>query len=142
MEWIQDDGGRSAAGFRGFTGDCGARALAIGAEIPYRDAYDLLTQRERARAIRRGKDPRGQTARNGTSREVMRDVLAELGWSWTPTMGIGTGCTVHLRTGELPDGRLIVSLSRHYAAVIDGVIHDTHDPSRDGTRCVYGYWRT
>jgi hypothetical protein len=25
--------------------------------------------------------------------------------------------------------------------VIDGVIHDTHDCSRGGTRCVYGYWR-
>jgi len=24
--------------------------------------------------------------------------------------------------------------------VIDGVLHDTHDCSRDGTRCVYGYW--
>jgi hypothetical protein len=24
--------------------------------------------------------------------------------------------------------------------VIDGVIHDTFDPSRGGTRCVYGYW--
>ena len=23
----------------------------------------------------------------------------------------------------------------------DGVVHDTYDPSRDGTRCVYGYWR-
>lgn len=20
-------------------------------------------------------------------------------------------------------------------------VHDTYDPSRDGTRCVYGYWR-
>ncbi len=29
---------------------------------------------------------------------------------------------------------------RHYTAVIDGVINDTHDPSREGTRCVYGYW--
>jgi hypothetical protein len=25
--------------------------------------------------------------------------------------------------------------------VIDGVIHDTHDCSRNGTRCVYGYYR-
>jgi len=25
--------------------------------------------------------------------------------------------------------------------VIDGVIFDTHDPSRRGTRCVYGIWR-
>jgi hypothetical protein len=26
-------------------------------------------------------------------------------------------------------------------AVIDGVIHDTHNPDRDGNRCVYGYYR-
>jgi hypothetical protein len=38
-------------------------------------------------------------------------------------------------------GKLVVSLSRHYAAVIDGVIRDTHDCSRDGNRCVYGYWQ-
>jgi hypothetical protein len=25
-------------------------------------------------------------------------------------------------------------------AVIDGVIHDTFNPSRGGSRCVYGYW--
>jgi hypothetical protein len=56
-------------------------------------------------------------------------------------MGIGTGCKVHLRNGELPNGRIIVKLSRHVAAVIDGVLHDlTEEVSRDGTRCVYGYW--
>jgi hypothetical protein len=49
-------------------------------------------------------------------------------------------------------GRLVVSLSRHYTAVIDGVIHDTYDPTRAtifheasgpprmAHRCVYGYW--
>lgn len=56
-------------------------------------------------------------------------------------MGIGTGCTVHLVSQELPGGRLIVSVSKHLTAVIDGVIHDTHNPSRSGTRCVYGYWQ-
>jgi hypothetical protein len=25
--------------------------------------------------------------------------------------------------------------------VIDGVVHDTHDPRRGGTRCVYGYYQ-
>jgi hypothetical protein len=56
-------------------------------------------------------------------------------------MRIGQGCTTHLRRSELPTtGRLIVSVSKHITAVIDGVIHDTHDPSRRGTRCVYGYW--
>jgi hypothetical protein len=40
----------------------------------------------------------------------------------------------------LPPGRLVVSLSKHYVAVINGTIYDTHYPDRDGTRCVYGYW--
>ena len=66
--------------------------------------------------------------------------MAELGFVWTPTMAIGQGCTVHLRADELPKGNLIVSVSSHFVAMIDGVIHDTHDPSRQGTRCVYGYW--
>lgn len=63
------------------------------------------------------------------------------GWVWTPTMFIGSGCKVHLRGDELPAGRLIVSVSKHLVAVIDGVIHDTYDCSRNGTRCVYGYYR-
>ena len=45
-------------------------------------------------------------------------------------MGIGTGCTVHVREDELPEGRLILNLSKRVTAVIDGVIHDTYDPSR------------
>lgn len=67
--------------------------------------------------------------------------MAELGFDWTPTMTIGSGCKVHLKADELPKGRLICMLSRHAVAVIDGVINDTYDPSRDGTRCVYGYWK-
>jgi hypothetical protein len=64
--------------------------------------------------------------------------MIEQGFVWTPTMGIGTGCTVHLRAGELPLGRLVVSISRHYTAVIDGVVWDTIDPCGGGMRCVYG----
>jgi hypothetical protein len=55
-------------------------------------------------------------------------------------MHIGSGCRVHLRADELPPGRLIVEVSRHVVAVIDGVIHDLADPSRGGRRCVYGYF--
>jgi len=55
-------------------------------------------------------------------------------------MGIGTGCKVHLREEELPKGKIIASVSKHLTTVIDGIIHDTHDPQRNGTRCVYGYY--
>jgi hypothetical protein len=55
-------------------------------------------------------------------------------------MKVGSGCQVHLRPDELPSGTLIVKVSKHLTTIIDGMIQDTHDPSRRGTRCVYGYY--
>jgi hypothetical protein len=46
---------------------------------------------------------------------------------------------VHLHPDDLPKGRLIVAIST--TVVIDGVLRDTHDCTRGGKRCVYGYWR-
>ena len=66
--------------------------------------------------------------------------FSEHGWRWVPCMTIGSGCKVHLRADELPDGNLIVRLSRHLACVRNGVLHDNHDSSRGGTRCCYGYY--
>ena len=65
--------------------------------------------------------------------------MQSLGFKSVATMGIGTGCKVHLKADELPKGRIICNLSRHYCAVVDGVINDTYDPSRGETRCVYSY---
>jgi hypothetical protein len=147
---VYDDGGRAAAGYKGTAGDCVCRAIAIATERPYQEVYETLrsglreyagSRRDRtAKRIARGRGRRGTTPRNGISPKVYGPYLKALGWQWTPTMRIGSGCKVHLRANELPPGRLIVQVSRHLAAVIDGVIHDTHDCSRSGTRCVYGYW--
>ena len=92
------------------------------------------------------------------------------GFAWIATMRIGQGCRVHLHDGELPEGRLVVRLSKHVTAVVDGVIHDNHNPQREehrlerfpgwqfarvksgqtitangvasvSRRCVYGYWK-
>lgn len=67
-------------------------------------------------------------------------VLLRYGFKWVPTMQIGSGCKTHLRNDELPSGKIVARVSRHYVAVVDGIVHDTHDPSRDGSRCVFGYW--
>lgn len=140
LPWEYDDGGRATAGFSGETGDCGVRAVAIAMGRPYADVYVAFS--ELGKRERRTKRRRRQShPRTGIHRPTFRKYMAAAGWVWVPTMGIGTGCRVHLRRGELPCGRLIVNLSRHYAAVVDGVVRDTYDPSRDGTRCVYGYWR-
>jgi hypothetical protein len=124
------------SGIEWVAGDCVTRAIAIAAGLDYREVYDDLNSRVRDRAKRR----KNEGARTGIHKDITRATIADLGWHWTPTMGIGTGTTVHVRAEELPAGRVIVQMSKHVAAVIDGVLHDTHDSSRDGTRCVYGYW--
>ena len=150
MKYVYDDGGRAAAGFRGKAGDCVARSIAIASGKHYTEVYDALA----AGMGSQRKATKGRSARNGvsTSRKWFKNYMASLGFKWVPTMGIGTGCKVHLRADELPAGRLVVAVSKHYTAVIDGAIHDTHDPQRlafgtssdaediQGTRCVYGYW--
>ena len=139
-----NDGGREQAGYRGEAGDCVTRAIAIASELPYQKVYDAMacgngTQRKSSRDKRK----RSKTARDGiiTSRKWFKDYMASIGFKWTPTMQIGSGCKVHLRPDELPKGRLIVSCSKHYTTMLDGVINDVYDCSREGKRCVYGYWR-
>lgn len=138
MKFVANDGGRTAAGFKGKTGDCVTRAVAIASSRPYQEVYDGLNAYKAS--LRQTKRVRGSSARTGVSRRVYEEYLKTRGWQWVPTMGVGTGCKVHLRESELPKGRLIVRLSGHVAAVIDGVLHDTYDCSRNGTRCVYGYY--
>ena len=172
MNFVYDDGGREAAGFKGATGDCVVRAIAIAAQIPYREVYDALS--EGCRSERRSKHNRKRSVSASagvrTQMKWFKDYMASIGWSWTPTMGIGTGCKVHLVAEELPAGRLIVHTARHSVAVIDGVVHDLWDCSRPKwylfpdkgqelkpgqwreswrgemwvhekpNRCVYGYW--
>ena len=148
ISFIQSDGGRAAAGFRGEAGDCATRAIAIALGLPYRQVYEELQDRQRLwlRTGRPSKAKRAMLAkssssvRNGTAKAVITDFLSDRGWIWTPTMHVGRGTQVHLRADELPAGRLICRLSRHVAAVVDGVLHDTHDCSRDGCRAVYGFY--
>ena len=143
MKIVIDDGGRAAAGFKGKAGDCVCRAIAIVTGKPYAEVYQRLGKETGAQRATRRTKKQSASARNGvwTSCKWFDDYMAELGLEWTRTMKIGQGCTVHLKADELPSGGLVVSLSRHMAAVIDGELHDTHDCSRDGTRCVYGYWK-
>jgi hypothetical protein len=167
MQHVYDDGGREVAGFTGHTGDCGARAFAIASGRSYQEVYDLIN--ELAAKERTGKRKRSKSsARSGLYSATAHKLAYELQWrdgqylgtvKWMSCMNIGSGCKVHLTDGELPMGRLVVRVSKHYTAVIDGVIHDTHDPQREGGtfhwhnaegnivraaqsggRCVYGYW--
>ena len=143
-----NDGGRMNAGFKGQTGDCVTRAIAIVTQKSYQEVYNAMNalSKEQKLGYRKEKSMYGtkyvkvSAARTGVVKKVYDKYLKELGYTWIATMGIGTGCRIHLKKEELPEGRLVASLSGHLVAVIDGVINDTHDCSRGGTRCVYGYY--
>jgi hypothetical protein len=163
--FVYDDGGRTAAGFKGSAGDCVVRAIAIATGKPYREVYDALAEGNmNERRFSRSGRPTGhrgrRSARNGVTRKVYEHYLFNLGFKWVPTMQIGSGCKVHLLKEELPKGTLIVRLSKHLTAVINGVIHDTYNPQRgefaymkagpegravvdhiSPERCVYGYYQ-
>jgi hypothetical protein len=167
-QWVYNDGGRSNY-FKGSAGDCGPRAVAIATGMDYKEVYDRLfaiqkefveKKRARVRSKRWGRihNKTAHRVREGTWKETVQRFMAEIGWIWKPTMFIGRGCKVHLQADELPKGNLVVCVSKHYTAVIDGIINDTYNPNdrvgittihhRDGTvevlpvknRCVYGYF--
>lgn len=139
INFVYDDGGRAAAGYKDSAGDCTVRAIAIATQKPYKEVYKALNDLAHKHNQRKRKY-KSKTAGRGVHRCVYDEYLKNLGWRWKATTGIGIGCRVHLRADELPKGRIICRLSGHHTAVVDGVIHDTYDPSRNGGRCVYGYW--
>lgn len=128
MEWIYDDGGRSKYFKAKNVGDCITRSIAIASQTDYKEVYDYIRKIS------------GKTPRDGVLYKYARKAAEHFGGTWVPTMKIGTGCKVHLTESELPEGRLVVSVSKHYTAVIDSTIHDIFDPTRGGMRCVYGYY--
>jgi hypothetical protein len=139
MQIVITDGGRKEAGYKSKkSGDCVCRAISIATKQDYQKVYDDLNEvAERERP--RGKNKRSNS-NTGVHKATIKRYMENLGWTWVPTMKIGSGCKVHLKKEELPSGSLVVSVSKHLVAVIDGVINDNHDPARNGTRCVYGYW--
>lgn len=138
--FVYNDGGRKESGFEGDTGDCCVRALAIVTGKPYKEIYDKVN--EFSKCEKTGKKKKGKSnARTGVYKTTTKKVMAFYGLKFVPTMFIGSGCKVHLKKEELPSGNIICNVSKHFVAMKDGVVHDTHDPSRGGTRCVYGYWK-
>lgn len=127
MKFKYNDGGRSKY-FKGNADDCVTRAIAIATGLDYKYIYNTI------------KDLLQHTPRNGLTKQETRDIMNYFGFEWVSLMTIGGGCHFHLKEDELPNGIIICQVTKHVTTVIDGVINDTFNPSRDGKRCVYGYW--
>lgn len=139
MEFKYNDGGREKY-FKGKTGDCVTRAIAIATEKDYLEVYNVINELAKKERITKNKKTKSN-ARTGVYKDTYKQYLESLGWKWYPCMKIGSGCTTHLCKEELPGGTIICKLSKHLVCVKDGVIHDTYDCSRGEKRCVYGYFK-
>lgn len=146
--YVFHDGGRAAAGLKGTAGDCVVRAIAIATGRAYTAVYTelVLASKEFARTRRcyvakKLQKPDACAPRNGVFRVVYDAYLKEQGWEWVPTMKPGQKWRLHVKKDELPEGKIILRLSKHLTACIGGVIYDNHDCSRGGNRMVYGYYK-
>jgi hypothetical protein len=139
MRVVITDGGRSNYFQKENVRDCVTRAIALATGLDYKKVYDDLN--ELAKLERKGKRKRRvSNSREGVYRTTYEKYLKKLGWNFVPLMSIGSGCKCHLTESELPEGTIICRLSHHLVCVKDRVIYDTYDCSREGTRCVYGYF--
>ena len=131
LELKINDGGRSRYFKAESVGDCVTRAIAIASQKDYKEVYDAL------KALM-GK---GNSPRNGVDKKTITKYMNGQGFTWVSKMKVGQGVICHLAKNEVPmKGRIICSCSHHLVAVVDGVVNDTYDSRREGTRAVYGYW--
>lgn len=138
MKFNYNDGGRSKY-FKNKASDCVVRAIAIASDSDYIKIFndiEMSMNRFSVRGREKGSPDKGVN-RHKVYDKYLKEVI---GMKWQPTMYFGSGCKVHLKADELPKGKIICRCSRHLVAVIDGVINDNHDCSRDEKRCVYGYY--
>lgn len=140
LDFQYNSGGRENYFKKERVGDCVCRAIAIANDMDYLEVYNMINEYAKKEHITKRKKKKS-SARNGVFKGTEKKILEKLGWSWVATMEIGKGCQVHLRANEIPMNKtIIVQVSRHLTCVKSGVINDTYDCSKDGNRCVYGYW--
>lgn len=140
FNFVFDDGGREDAGYKGMAGDCVVRSVAIATGEDYKTIYEAMwaiVRRQREAGVK-GADK--VSPRSGVPRGVYEQYLFENGWEWHTQMRVGQKARTHVLPYELPREDVIVRLSGHMSAIVNGEIHDTFDPSREGTRTVYGFF--
>jgi len=126
MEFKYNDGGRKAAGFKGTTRDCAARAMAIALDLDYKSVYKELAQAN-------ANNGRSKSVRNGMNKDVYTNVLERYGFVWLPAPQFAGR---KARCSDL-QGVVIAKQAHHFVAVINGVINDTWNCTQ---KMVYGYW--
>lgn len=147
MKFVYSTGGREKYFKAENVGDCVCRAISNATNIDYLTVYKMIQE-----LSKNEKCSRKSSARNGVSKDIVDNLLKELGWIKIVTCKVGQGVRMHLTEEELPKGNLIVRISKHLTNVREGVIYDTYNCSLqeyfddfgnkviNDKRAVYAYW--
>ena len=152
MKFVYSDAGRSKYFDKEGVSDCVVRAICNASGKDYKEVYDELNRLEKTMKV--GKHERRGSARNGIRLRVVKHYIENiLGWTHHSVMSKGTGVTMHLTEDEIPNGTLIVDISKHLTCVKDKTIYDTYNCSTkmyysylddeykvNNRRAVYNYW--
>lgn len=135
--YTYDDGGRSDAGFKGDTGDCAVRAIAILTRTPYADVYERMAACMRIA----GYGASGNAYRQRPRRDLKPAISARDLQNLVKTsyglhrVKLGHGPRPTYSEGWALHGDCLVGTARHVAAIVDGDLRDTFDGRfYDGTR--------
>jgi hypothetical protein len=146
-----DDGGRKAAGFKGITGDCVTRAIAIATRTKYSAVYEKLNWlcEYPPRTYRKG-----QYAHSGISLGLWKAYLWSRGWRYFDCDPRPFYLRRHkhrprkFSVEDLPNGTLILHLCvdddwdgpRHVCVVKDHVVLDNYPTHKRDVK-VLGFFR-
>ena len=127
--YIEDDGGRAAAGYSGHTGDCVVRAIAILTGQKYAEIYALMTRAMKQAGYRASGDGYRQTARPGfkprlSARQVQNLVKHAYGLHRIP---LGPGPKPTYTQAWILHGNCLVGTTKHVSAIVDAALRDTFD---------------
>ena len=133
LEFVVDDGGRKAAGYKGNTSDCVLRSLSIALGEDYEELRrELMEETEnfantsRSRKAKRQKKE-GSSVFRGVYREIYSVILKRRGWIRTGMSKIGSSKRYYLTKTDVPPVPVILHTRRHLTTSIDHTIRDTWD---------------
>lgn len=135
IEFVYTDGGREKAGFKGTTGDCVIRAIAVATEKDYKEVYNDIYEATRKYAETRNNKlarhlrnhPNKMSPREGVYKEIYRPYLESLGWKYISDRQ-------RLNCNKFKSGTYICRVTRHMTVVKNGKLYDSWNCSmaRDG----------
>lgn len=154
MQFVYSDGGRSKYFKATSVGDCVTRAICNATGKDYKEVYDRLNEMAKRESLKHHRRNQRSNSRNGVFKETWKRYLKEIGWVHHKTCELGSKADkIRFVENALPNGTLIVQLSKHLTCLKDQVIYDTYDCSKkqyydwesgdlltNDERCVYGYW--